>query len=247
MLWLCMAGWSQAHFLVLLPADDVLSAQRAKTADLQILFTHPMEQGPIMELGKPQRFGMLAGGQRYDLSEFLRPQKTQDKTTYAASVPLRRPGDYVFYFEPAPYWEATEEKLIVHYTKVVVNFAGVERGWDAMVGMPVEIEPLVRPYGLWTGNTFRGIVRKDGKPVPFAQVEVEYYNEGGRVKPPNDAFITQLIKADSGGVFSYSMPKAGWWGFAALVDSEQKMKNPAGKLVSVELGGVMWVKTVDMK
>jgi cobalt/nickel transport protein len=244
---LCTAGQSQAHFLVLLPADDVLSAQRAKTADLQILFTHPMEQGPVMELGKPQRFGMLAGGQRYDLSEFLRPQKTHGKTTYTASVPLKRPGDYVFFIEPAPYWEASEEKLIVHYAKVVVNFAGVERGWDAMVGLPVEIEPLVRPYGLWTGNTFRGIVRKDGKPVPFAPIEVEYYNEGGRVKPPNDAFITQLIKADSSGGFSYSMPKAGWWGFAALVDSEQKMKNPAGKLVSVELGGVIWVKTVDMK
>jgi len=243
----CLAAQADAHFLVLLPADDVLSPQRAKTADLEILFTHPMEQGPVMEMGKPQRFGMLAGGERYDLSEFLRPQKTQGKTTYSASVPLRRPGDCVFFIEPAPYWEATEEKLIIHYTKVVVNFAGVERGWDAVVGLPVEIEPLVRPYGLWTGNTFRGVVNKDGKPVPFAQVEVEYYNEGRRVKPPNDAYITQVIKADSNGVFSYSMPKAGWWGFAALVDGQQKMKSPAGKLVSVELGGVIWVKTVDMK
>jgi len=200
-----------------------------------------------MEMGKPQRFGMLAGGQRYDLSEFLRPKKVQGKTTYSASVPLKRPGDYVFFIEPSPYWEATEEKLIVHYTKVVVNFAGVERGWDAMVGFKVEIEPLVRPYGLWTGTTFRGIVKKDGKPVPFEQIEVEYYNALGRVKPPNDAFITQVIKADSGGTFSYSMPKAGWWGFAALVDGQEKMRNPAGKLVSVELGGVIWVKTADMK
>jgi len=243
----CLASQADAHFLVLLPADDVLSAQRSKTAELEILFTHPMEQGPVMEMGKPQRFGMLAGGQQYDLSESLRPKKVQGKTAYSASVPLKRPGDYVFYIEPAPFWEATEEKLIIHYTKVVVNFAGVERGWDAMVGFPVEIEPLVRPYGLWTGNTFRGVVKKDGKPVPFAQIEVEYYNEGGRVKPPSDAFITQVIKADSGGTFSYSMPKAGWWGFAALVDGPEKMKNPAGKPVSVELGGVIWVKTVDMK
>jgi cobalt/nickel transport protein len=124
---------------------------------------------------------------------------------------------------------------------------GREVGWDELVGFPVEIEPLVRPYGLWTGNTFRGIVRRNGQPVPFAEIEVEYHNEGGRVKIPNDAFVTQLIKADAGGVFSYTMPKAGWWGFAALVDGDEKMKGPDGEPVDVELGGLIWVNTVDME
>jgi cobalt/nickel transport protein len=77
-------------------------------------------------------------------------------------------------------------------------------------------------------------------------VEVEYYNEGLKVKPPKDAFVTQVIKADFNGVFSYTMPRAGWWGFAALVAGE-KSKNPDGKLVDTELGGLMWVHTVDMK
>ena len=57
--------------------------------------------------------------------------------------------------------------MIIHYTKVVVNAMGAEEGWDTLVGFPVEIEPLVRPYGLWTGNAFRGIVKKHGEPVPF--------------------------------------------------------------------------------
>jgi cobalt/nickel transport protein len=56
-----------------------------------------------------------------------------------------------------------------------------------------------------------------------------------------------VIKADSRGVFSYTMPKAGWWGFAALVDGDEKMPNPDGEPVDVELGGVIWVKTVDME
>jgi cobalt/nickel transport protein len=111
--------------------------------------------------------------------------------------------------------------------------------------LPVEIEPLVRPTGLWTGNSFRGIVRRNGKPVPFAEVEVEFVNDGS-VKAPNDAFVTQVIKADGAGVFSYAMPRAGWWGFAALVTGDKKMKSPDGKDVSVELGGLMWVKTTDM-
>ena len=43
------------------------------------------------------------------------------------------------------------------------------------------------------------------------------------------------------------MPQAGWWSFAALVEGDKKMKNPEGKEVGVELGGLIWVKTYDMK
>lgn len=234
------------HFLVLRPSSDVVGAG-TRSVNLEIMFTHPMEQGPIMELGRPERFGVRVAGKDRDLMDRLRPKKVEGKTTYEAVVELERPGDHVFYFQPAPYWDAGEETLIVHYTKVVVNFGGVEKGWDAQVGFPVEIQPLVRPYGLWTGNTFRGVVAYRGKPVPFATVEVEYLNEGGRVKTPNDAFVTQVIKTDASGTFSYSMPRAGWWGFAALVAGEEKMKSPAGKMADVELGGVLWVQVVDMK
>lgn len=241
------ADQAQAHFQVLLPHRDVIEAEQGRSVDIQILFTHPMEQGPVMEMGEPRRFGVLAHGKHQDLLGQLQPKKIDGKSAFSASAALGRPGDYVFYLEPAPYWDPTEQKMIVHYTKVVVDYLGAETGWDAMVGLPVEIEPLVRPYGLWAGNTFRGIVKRNGKPVPFAQVEVEYYNEGKRVPIPNEAFVTQVVKADSSGVFSYTMPKAGWWGFAALVDGDEKMKSPDGKMVDVELGGVMWVKTVEMK
>lgn len=236
-----------AHFLVLLPHSDVIEADEGRSVNLKILFTHPMEQGPVMEMAAPRQFGMLADGKRQDLMDKLQLKKIDGKSAYTASVRLGRPGDYVFYVEPAPYWEAGEEKMIVHYTKVVVDFLGAEKGWDAAVGLPVEIEPLVRPYGLWTGNVFRGVVKRDGKPVPMAAVEVEYYNEGSKVKPPNDALVTQVIKADANGVFCYAMPRAGWWGFAALVEGTQKMKSPTGKMVDVELGGLLWVRTVDMK
>jgi len=240
---------AQSHFQVLRPSRDVVTADDGKTVDLEILFTHPMEQGPVMEMGQPRRFGMLVAGKHYDLRDTLKSKSLDGKTAYTATVRLLRPADYVFYLEPAPYWEPAEEKMIVHYTKVVVDYLGAEDGWDQMVGFPVEIEPLVRPYGLWAGNTFRGIVRRNGQPVPFATVEVEYYNEDRQVEIPNDAFVTQVIKADANGQFAYTMPRAGWWGFAALVDGEpdQKLPNPAGKPVNVELGGLFWVKTVEMK
>lgn len=233
------------HFLVLLPAEDVVD--QGRTVDLTLLFTHPMEQGPIMEMGQPLQFGVLVGGRKIDLRDRLRPEKREGKTIYRCQAPLRQPGDYVFYIEPAPYYEPAEKKMIIHYSKVVVSYRGAEEGWDALVGLPVEIEPLVRPYGLWTGNCFRGIVRCNGKPVPFATIEVEYYNEGKQVHPPNDAFITQRIKADAQGCFCYTIPRAGWWGFAALLEGNQKLLSPKGEMLPVELGGLIWVRAVDMK
>jgi len=240
------ASAALGHFQVLLPSRDIVGEADGATVNLDILFTHPMEQGPVMEMGGPKQFGVLVEGKKRDLKAALKPVLRDGKTAYTASYKLEVPADHVFYIEPAPYWEPAERKMIIHYTKVVVSAFGAEEGWDTMVGLPVEIEPLVRPYGLWTGNCFRGIVRKNGQPVPFAEIEVEYYNTDG-VKPPADAFVTQVIKADAAGTFCYTMPRAGWWGFAALVDGDAKMKAPAGEEVDVELGALMWVKAVDMK
>ncbi|MCC6489898.1 MAG: DUF4198 domain-containing protein [Candidatus Hydrogenedentes bacterium] len=235
-----------AHFQVILPSVDVVDSSTGKTITLDLVFTHPMENGPVMEMGAPKRFDVLVRGEKQDLLPALKPVQVGGKTAYQSQYTVQGPGAHVFCLEPAPYWEPAEEKLIIHYTKVVVPAFGSWAGWDTMAGFPVEIEPLMRPFGLWTGNVFQGIVRKDGKPVPFATVEVEYLNADGAVKAPNDALVTQSIKTDAGGVFTYAMPRAGWWGFAALIDGDEKLPNPDGKPVDVELGALIWVKTVDM-
>jgi cobalt/nickel transport protein len=123
----------------------------------------------------------------------------------------------------------------------------MEEGWDEEVGLKTEIIPLTRPYGLWAGNVFEGIVKVNGKPVPYGEVEVEYYNEKGELKAPADPFVTQVIKADENGIFSYAMPRAGWWGFAALNTDTRKIKHTDGNEYPVEIGAVLWVKTYDMR
>lgn len=232
-----------AHFQQILPSADVTEPGQAVT--LEMVFTHPMERGPVMEMKRPRRFGALIEGKFQDLSATLREGKRQGATMWTSTWAPRQPGVGVFYVEPQPYWEAAEGKYIVHHAKVVVDAGAVGKDWDGLVGAPVEIEPLVRPTGLWAGNLFQGIVRKDGKPVPFAEIEVEFVNDGS-VKPPNDAFVTQVIKADGAGVFTYAMPRAGWWGFAALVEADEKMKSPTGEDAPVELGALMWVKATAM-
>jgi len=236
-----------AHFQMVVPSADYVGQPGAIRLDL--LFTHPME-GHMMNMVRPKGFGVsIAGEKAIDISASLKEKARGKYKTWTADFKIKKPGDHVFYVEPMPYWEPAEDCFIIHYTKVVVSGMGLEEGWDTALGLPVEIIPLVRPYGLWTGNVFRGVVKKDGKPVPFAEIEVEYYNEPGKpvVKAPNDSFITQVIKADKNGVFSYAMPKAGWWGFAALIEADYKIKTPKGKSKAVELGALIWVKTADMK
>lgn len=235
------------HFLVLRPSTDVAGTTSSSTElMLDISFTHPMENGPVMDMATPRRFGVLVNGESRDLLESLAPVSVQGKQTFAVTYTIDAPGAHVFYVEPAPYWEPAEKRSIIHYTKVVVEAYGRRSGWDAMVGLPVEIEPLTRPYGLWTGNVFQGIVRKNGEPVPFTTVEIEYLNEDG-VVPPNDAFITQVVKTDANGMFTYALPRAGWWGFAALLEGDEKLPGPDGTPADVELGALIWVKATDMK
>lgn len=240
------ASSASAHFQVIMPGNDIVS-DISKPLPLALLFTHPMEWGPVMEMQAPKQFGVIANGKRTDLLGSLKAVKIDGKSAYACEFSgQKEPGDCVFYVEPAPYWEPAERKHITHYAKVVVDFLGSGEGWDQLAGFPVEIQPLSRPYGLYVGNIFQGIVLKDGKPVPYAQVEVEFYNEGKKAEAATDMHVTQVVKADAQGVFSYAIPRAGWWGFAALVDGE-KAKGPDGKEASTELGGIIWVKAYPWK
>jgi len=240
------ASSASAHFQVIMPGNDIVS-DISKPLPLKLLFTHPMDWGPVMEMQTPKQFGVLADGRKKDLLGSLKLMKIDGKSAYSCEFSgQKEPGDCVFYVEPAPYWEPAERKYITHYAKVVVDFLGSGEGWDALVGFPVEIQPLSRPYGLYEGNIFQGVVLKNGKPAPFANVEIEFYNEGRKVEAATDMHATQVVKADANGVFSYAIPRAGWWGFAALVDGE-KTKGPDGKEASAELGGLIWVKAYTWK
>ncbi len=232
-----------AHFQEIIPSADILPEGGPVRIDL--VFTHPFEMGPVMEMKKPVRVGVFENGVVTDLMPELTEKSVDGKSTWTLTKDLPEPGAAIFFVEPQPYWEPAEQKFIIHYAKVVVDSWASGEGWDALVGLPVEIEPLTRPTGLWEGNLFSGVVLKNGQPVPFAEVEVEFVNDGS-VSAPNDAFITQVLKADANGTFSYAMPHAGWWGFAALTEADEPMTSPEGNQVPVEAGALIWVKTTAM-
>jgi cobalt/nickel transport protein len=139
--------------------------------------------------------------------------------------------------EPQAYWEPAEDTYIIHYTKTFVAAFGADEGWDTPIGLPTEIVPLTRPFGNYAGGVFQGQVLIKGKPAPGAEIEVEFYNKDGKYKAPSDYHVTQVVKADANGVFTFTCPVEGWWGFAALSEADYKIKDK-----SVELGAVLWVK-----
>lgn len=235
----------QAHYGMMIPSDSMVMQDDDRTVHLTASFSHPFE-GVGMELVKPKVFSVMANGKTQDLLGSLKQVKVMDHTAWKTDYKIKRPGVYMFYMEPHPYWEPAEDCFIIHYTKTVVTSFGDDEGWDEEIGLKTEIVPLSKPYGLYAGNVFQGIVKLDGKPVPYAEIEVEYYNEDNKVQAPTDYMVTQTIKADGNGVFTYAAPKSGWWGFAALNGADYKLKQE-GREKDVELGAVLWIKFEDWK
>jgi len=232
-----------AHFGMLIPSKATVSKADPKTVDVQMSFSHPFEMNG-MNMAKPKAFGVMSGGSKEDLLGTLKPIQVMDKAAWSSQYTLKKPGVYIFYMDPEPYWEPAEDSFICHYTKVVVPAFGEEEGWDKEVGQKIEIVPLTRPFGLYAGNVFQGIVKVDGKPLPYGEVEIEFYNKDNKVEAPNEYMVTQVVKTDRNGVFTYAAPKAGWWGFAALTTADFKLKKD-GKDKTVEIGGVIWVHFQD--
>jgi cobalt/nickel transport protein len=240
---LVMSGSASAHFGMLIPSQATVSKADPKTVDLQVSFSHPMEMVG-MEMAKPKAFGVMAGGSKEDLLGSLKPIQVMGKAAWSSQYTIKKPGVYIFHMEPEPYWEPAEDSFIVHYTKVVMPAFGDEEGWDKEVGHKIEIIPLTRPFGLYAGNVFQGVVMLDGKKMPYAEVEIEFYNRENKVEAPTEYMVTQVVKSDRNGVFTYAVPKAGWWGFAALTTADSKIRKD-GKDKAVEIGGVIWVYFQD--
>lgn len=247
---------AMAHFQMIYTPESAL--EKGGPIDLKLVFTHPFKAGHTMNMGTPEQFFVVRKEKKKDLLGTLKPinwtSLTNSGTAFTTSYKLRGMGDNVFCLVPAPYLEKEEDCYIQQVTKMVVNTGGFPTDWDAEIGLPAEIVPLDKPYALWTGNIFRGVVKGGGRPVPYAEVEVEYMNHQpvpeknafalkAEVKAPQNAFVTMMIKANADGEFSFGIPRAGWWGFCAL--GAGPTKEHQGKELSQD--AVIWIQARDMK
>ncbi len=230
-----------AHFGMLLPSGQVIMDSAKSKINLDLRFWHPFINNG-MDMEKPVKFGVLHEGRQTDLLDTLKAHRIQNFRAWSADFSISQPGLYTFYMEPAPYWEEAEDCFIIHYTKAYVTAFGDDSGWDEPTGLKTEIVPLSKPYALYAGNLFQGLVLLDGKPVPGAEVEIEWFpGDSLKGETANEMLNTQTVKADLNGIFSYAMPLEGWWGFAALNTAKETLKHN-GLDKPVELGAVLWLR-----
>lgn len=228
------AIFANAHFLTLIPSSDVVEDKKDANIKLEAMFIHPFEQSG-MNMEKP--FGIYVNNTENVLN--LKEIKKFNEKAWSTNYEIKKPGVYKFFTQPQPYFEEAEEVFISHVPKVIVSAFGAEDGWDEPIGLKYEIVPLTKPFVLYSGNIFQGKVLKDGKAQADVEVEIELYNEFG-LKAPSEAHITQSVKTDDNGVFSFVMNHKGWWGFAALMtEGEKEFK---GKKYPIENGALLWLK-----
>ena len=238
---LLIPSLAYAHFGTILAQDPILTSKQTKTS-ITFSFIHPFEQKG-MDLEKPETVGIRYLGSKKDREITANLEQTDflNHKAWSTEFNPQKPGVFCIYMEPTPYWEKSENIFIKHISKTYIGAFGVDQGnWSEPIGLKTEIVPLSRPFGLYENNVFQGKVYFNGKAVPKAEIEVEYYNKDKQAKAENDYMITQVIKADENGVFSYSPPQSGWWGFSALKEADYKIKRK-GENKSVELGAVLWV------
>lgn len=229
-----IAIFAEAHFLTFIPSNDNVTDQKDATVNFEIMFMHPFEQtGMTME--KP--VGIFLENKKNSLS--LEKTEKYNHLSWNSNYKIKRPGVYKFFVEPKPYFEINEEKFISHVPKVIISAFGRDDNWDKPIGLKYEIIPMVKPFALYSGNLFQGKVLHNGVAAANVEVEVELYNTFG-LKAASDTHITQVVKTDDNGVFSFVMNHKGWWGFAALI--EEGSKKYKGKDYPIENGALLWIK-----
>ncbi|MEI6897559.1 MAG: DUF4198 domain-containing protein [Psychromonas sp.] len=242
---------AHAHFQLLYTPE--LAHKKGGELNFKMPFSHPASSGHVMPIDPPEMFYMIKKGKKTDLinrlTEIQWSSAIDSGAAYQAQVKLRGLGDYLFIMQPAPYFEASEDIYIQQITKTIVNVGNLPTDWHNDLGLNAEIVPLTKPYAIYAGGIFSAVVKSNGKPVPFAYIEVEFLNFPPQMKNNQfaktpiigadaDRFVSQSIYADANGTFHFSLLKAGQWGFAALgVGSQKTYKN---KTLSQD--AVIWVQ-----
>jgi cobalt/nickel transport protein len=221
---LLSAAPALAHFVTIYTPDLIVEPG---IIPVELVFWHPLFTGAVLDMQRPQQFFLTHRGQEVSLLDRLQPIEfrswTNSGKAFHADVPLDVPGDYVLTVVPEPYFEAAEDSYIQQIAKTYINVGQEPLDWYRPLGLKAEIVPINRPYEVFAGSTFSGVVLSNGVPVPGAEIEVEYLaalpdvhtHSTGRptVKAPAATITTY---SDANGQFTFGIPRAGWWGFAAL-------------------------------
>lgn len=165
-------------------------------------------------------------------------------------------GDWIYSFHCGETVEKPQRR-VTDYVKLVLHVrhgTGAQIGWRRVVGDPLEVVPMTRPYLIPRGSVFRGKVlfnRKLGprdfksRPMEDGVVEAESYSPDRR---PGHSYLPESrlgVTTDKNGVFAITLPTAGWWMISVATDGgpgEQGLTAIAQRRASlwVQVGGTTY-------
>ncbi|HVR74745.1 MAG TPA: DUF4198 domain-containing protein, partial [Planctomycetota bacterium] len=193
-----------AHYHILLPASPAV--RPGEPVPLELSYGHPFEHS--LESLKPPISAKVYPPGAPDGVDLLRDraagEREAEKKGHRLLCPIDRRGDHIVVVEAAPIFDASERVITRDHVKVIVHVRSQD-GWDRRVGQPLELVPLVRPYGLRPGWVFQAAAFLDGEPLAGAEVEMERYNaepppsSPGAAGLPEDEFITRTSRTAAGG------------------------------------------------
>ncbi len=231
------------------PAEAIAAPAIDEEVDLLITRMDPFhQQGQAMSM--PQLFAVLRFDahtprkndvpqpERMDLLGDVEEITYLDKQAWAANVALNKPGLYQFIIETRPWWDAATQRYEQHYIKSFLPIYDVEDGWYEAAGLPVEILPLSRPFGLTAPCYFSGRVVEHGQPRPGVIVRASRINTDGQ-KVPTRWHEELVVRTDERGQFGLVLPRPGWWCCMAEMPGTP-LKGPDGTACPLRLGSGLW-------
>lgn len=251
---------SFAHFQMISTSNFAIDSS-AKNVKLDMLFTHPAENGFSMDIGKNikgeikpvEAFLLKKGDTVINAKDKLIKTKFGKKDNKALAYTYDfnfkeglRPGAWTVIFVPAPYFEKSEDGYIKQATKVYIKKGDTESDEWQERQMPKgepEIIPHIDPTNVWKNQVFTAkVVDENGNPAKNKRVEVEFKNydikNGMFVGKPKTEHSTAVILTDDNGMFSFVPTEKGQWGFSAIDAATKKTLD--GK--EVEHDAVLWIE-----
>jgi cobalt/nickel transport protein len=245
-----LAAHAQCHILTL--DKPSVAVEQAVTCSLR--FGHPFKH-QILTAQKPARVAVKApDGSTADLSakvervENTGPNGREIVAFQWKYTPAQR-GDYLVTVETQPIWIPEQSEFVVDSVKTILHVE-TQNGWEARAGLPLELVPLTRPYGLRTWLTFQALVVGKGaddrgrgepecRPVQGILVEVERLNPSPPQDLPPPEHITRTVRTDPVGVATTTLTEGGWWSLTAVRDGGTRER--AGRTFPVKLRSTLWI------